>query len=172
MKLNQWALLAEIVSSVAVVVTLVLVLFELRDNTLAIQAANRQSLSARAEEHFLSRMTAPGFAQIMQKTLDGERLSLQEAFIYRGWLGAILRITEEAYMQYEDGRLDDEYWGSRSRAFLMHFPSREARNTFALWASQGVYTETFAAWAEEALRERWGDAGTASNTENLFNVLE
>ena len=40
MKLEKWALIAEIVSSFAVVVTLILLVVELRDNTVALRATN------------------------------------------------------------------------------------------------------------------------------------
>jgi len=49
-KLSDWASMAEIASAIAVVVTLVLVLVELRENTEAVRAAARQSIAARIED--------------------------------------------------------------------------------------------------------------------------
>ena len=55
MKLEKWALIAEIVSSVAVVVTLVLLLFEVRENTDIARAArtNETAVAMRPASKFI-----------------------------------------------------------------------------------------------------------------------
>lgn len=45
MKLERWALVMEIVSGIAVVVTLILLIIEVRQNTVAVQASAFQSVS-------------------------------------------------------------------------------------------------------------------------------
>ena len=47
MKLEKWALLAEIISGVAIVVTVIILIVEVRGNTTVLRATNRQSIAER-----------------------------------------------------------------------------------------------------------------------------
>jgi len=166
-KLSDWANLAEIVSGVAIVVTLVFVIVEIRENTEAIRSSNRQSLASRGEQHMLARTESPELAQIVEKATSGQMLSVAERWIYRGYLGAIVRLTEEAYLQFEEGRLDEAYWLRNARAFPAYFGNLEARDTFAFWDSVGVLTPGFSVWATAEITEMWGDAGSADSPRRI-----
>ena len=158
-KVADWANLAEVVSGVAIVVTLVFLIVEIRQNTDAIQSANRQSLAARGENHMLARVDSPELARVVEKTGRGEELSVSERWIYRGYLGAVSRLTEESFLLFEDGRLERRYWNRNAQAFLAYMATPAARDTFAYWASLGTYTPEFSEWAERSLTETYGDAG-------------
>ena len=49
-KLQEYALLAEIISSIAILATLVILVFEMRENTEAIHSAKIQSLAERSQQ--------------------------------------------------------------------------------------------------------------------------
>ncbi len=54
MKLKKLALLSETVGGVAIVVTLIVLIVEIRGNTAVLQASYRQSISARVEERTMA----------------------------------------------------------------------------------------------------------------------
>lgn len=103
LKLSEWTSVAEILSSLAVVITLIVLVLGIRANTEEMRAATRQSLASRAEADMLVRANAPELAQIIDKIEDREQLSAGEAYMYRGYLGAILRNAEEAFLQRQEG---------------------------------------------------------------------
>ena len=161
LKLSDWANLAEIIGGAAILVTLVFLIFQIRENTEAIQSSNRQSLAGRGEQLMLARLESPELAQIVEKVSTGQAISVAERWLYRGYLGALTRLTEEAYLQFEDGRLDEAYWIRNARTLPAYFGNLEARDTFAFWESLEIYTPDFARWANTAITDMWGDAGSA-----------
>jgi len=161
MKLERWALIAEIVSGLAIVTTLIVLIVETQANTEAIQISNRQSLAERGEQYMLARLTSPELATIVEKRSRGEALSVAELWIYRGYLGAVMRVTEESFLLYEDGRLDEAYWNRNAAAFGAVFANSVARNSFAYWGSIHAFTPEFGVWGTNYLTEMWGDAGSA-----------
>ena len=64
MNLQKAALVAEIVGSIAVVITLVVLIFEVRGNTDAILAGNRQSVAARTGDFALTVAGNPELAAV------------------------------------------------------------------------------------------------------------
>ena len=65
MKLDKWAVIAEIVGSFAVVVTLIVLIVQVRENTEVIQTTNRESATQRTEERTLAVALDPQFAQLL-----------------------------------------------------------------------------------------------------------
>jgi hypothetical protein len=65
-KLSDWANLAEIVGSFAIVVTLVILIVEVRANTAATEAATRQSIAARTEVITLTTAATPSLALVLE----------------------------------------------------------------------------------------------------------
>ena len=113
-KLSDWSSIAEIVSSIAVVVTLVVLIFEVRGNTDALHATNRQSIAARTEAIALANATSPDLAEILA---DGPKSDAQ-GFRLAGYFTALLRNVEEAYLQSRDGLLPEEYFARRAEAAI------------------------------------------------------
>lgn len=64
MKLEKWALIAEIIGAAAIVISLVYLIIEVRENTDAVNASNRQSTAARAQELALASATDPFLRRI------------------------------------------------------------------------------------------------------------
>jgi hypothetical protein len=114
LKLSDWASIAEIASSVAVVVTLVVLILEVRGNTDAIQASNRQSIAARTEAMALANATSPDLAEILASGPQNVAQQIRLA----GYFTAILRNAEEAYLQFREGRLPEDYFARRVEAAI------------------------------------------------------
>ena len=113
MKLERWALLAEIVGSVAVVVTLAILILEVRENTEESRAANRQRVINDLREQLLVRAQSPSLAAALAAAEAGHELTPAEYSQYIGYLFAVIKSVEEAYFQYADGRLDKAYLDTR-----------------------------------------------------------
>jgi len=143
MKLEKWAFIAEITSGLAVVVTLVFLVMELRDNTEELRVASRQSLASRAETYLLLRANTPELAEIMAKTIDGQEISPAERWMYQGYIAAILRNAEEAFLLAQEGRVDSVYAGQRINAAASYFVTRQACGIYSFNRSEDMYDARF-----------------------------
>ena len=107
MNWNRWSTVAEIVSSVAILVTLVYLAVETNQNTVAIQASSREG-AIQAELQLLSSfMSSPELAELFIKQ---EPLTYIEANELNAYLVSFLRLRESTFRQYRAGVLDEETW--------------------------------------------------------------
>jgi uncharacterized ferritin-like protein (DUF455 family) len=119
MRLNKWALLAEICSAVAVLVTLVLLIMEVNKNTKATQIATYTAISSEFNAADLALAADPELASLVWD--EGRDRSASEEHRRFGVLRAGLRTFESAYFAYEGGNLSDGQW------------QRFERNVCGLW---------------------------------------
>ena len=115
-RLAEWASVAEIFGAIAIVISLIFVGLQIRDNTVAIQAATYQ-------EHLgfeLNHLTAAATDQVLADSYaigaqGGDLNGLSEEDAARaGWLWlATYRLYEGFYLQYLRGTLSPEDWESR-----------------------------------------------------------
>ena len=154
MKLEKWALLAEIVSGVAIVVTLIVLIFETNANTGATLAANRQSIASRAEA-ILFRQTDPALARVIAKVVQGSDLDEVESIIYFGFLHGRMRNVEEAYLQYLEGNLSRQYWETRLNAALANLQTQYSREVF--YEAITAYTQEFREEITQAITQEYGE---------------
>ena len=111
MKLEKWALASEIIGAFAIVVTLIFLLLEVRDNTAAIRASSILEVNKIAREHLITMWTnadANRIDQIGAQNLS--ELSPEERQRYYWnvrsfWLG-----MQTVYRQYDLGTLPEEEW--------------------------------------------------------------
>lgn len=154
--LAEWASIAEIISAVAVIASLLYVGFEINRNTKVSLAANRQAIAARAQElAFYS-----GEAQISRllfQANDNINLTELEQNQVTAYVGALLRTTEEAFLLYRDGMLEEEYWQTRAGVMLAAMRSEIARGFYYDTRDAGFYTSDFVSWANQAIVERYGE---------------
>jgi hypothetical protein len=157
MRLEKWALIAELTSSVAIIATLIILVVQVRFSAQVTLAANRQSVAGRTEAFLLAQATSPEIPRVRAKVREGTPLSDEEYFTYTAYLGAAARLTEESYLQYRDGYLEEEYWLQRGRNLVdSRLQSELARQTWRDWVELEWFDPEFAAWVNEALDERSG----------------
>jgi hypothetical protein len=134
--LQNWAATAEIISAIAVVVSLLYVGIGLRENTKAIEGTTYQQMVRASNEYLLAAAADSGLAEILTRTWsDSSHLTPVE------WVRAIYyervlwRNMENAYFQHERGVLDDQGWEVYSRiacksriqrSWRMHTPALSA----------------------------------------------
>jgi hypothetical protein len=159
MKLEKLALLAEIVGGVAVVVTLIVLITEVRENTKALMAANRQSVAARTQDFITTIVTNPEIvaiqADIMASSPDDQRAA--------NYMAAVLKLAEESYLQYRDGLLDEAYWQTRANFALANLRTERGRKLYGIMRRSGFLTPRFVEWLDHALKA--GDDATAKSEE-------
>ena len=157
MKLEKYALIAEVVSAIAVVTTLIFVIAEIRANTDATLAANRQSLAGRTEQFLAATATNPELAALVVKVRSDEELTDVERFQYGSLLAQALRLAEEGYLQYLDGNLASDYWQTRARNTVdSRMDGRLSRELYYEWSERGWFTPQFTEWLDGELELKYG----------------
>jgi hypothetical protein len=89
---------------------------------------------------------------------NGDAIELTEAEQDRltAYIGALLRTTEEAFLLYRDGLLDEEYWMTRAGVMLAALRTEVARTIYVRTRDAGFYTNDFVVWADKALVVKYG----------------
>ena len=115
MKLEKWATVAEIVSGVAVVVTLVVLVIGIRENTATVRATaaatsrdnlanfNEQALALSGENFEL-------IARTFEPTTTWEDFTSSEQLWLQLFQRAFVQRTEAQYFRYRDGLLEEDAW--------------------------------------------------------------
>ncbi len=108
MKLEKWALIAEVVGAGAIVITLILVLFEIRGNTDAIRAQTISS-QVEAERERRNRIieNRGGIAELVVKGQNEEPLTGLEDFRLLIYYNDTLDNFEWQYSEVTAGRLPE-----------------------------------------------------------------
>lgn len=150
MKLEKLAAMGEIVSSIAIVVTLGYLAVQTRQNTLAIQATIRQAMQEDDREILFKQIDypfiAPG-AYLAENLTDAQRVQLSS------WLTAFLRSREIQWLQYRNGVIDEATWASYSTPLSLVFESEFARSHWQQYADRGLADPSFIVYVDELLNE-------------------
>jgi hypothetical protein len=107
MKLEKLSSLIEALSSIAVVITLIVLIVEIRQNTEALNAQSRQALLVSAQNELLASVDHPDALIAIGKPGD---LTPEEIVMLDSWLQASIRSREFAWLQYQSGLIDQEQW--------------------------------------------------------------
>ena len=122
-KLQKWALGAELVSAVAVVVTIGFLAFQTMDNTNALQAQTYQVLMAELNNWRVSFVEDPSLQEIIENidAVGWENLGMRER--RRFWMReiAIWGIYESAYFAKLHGVLGELEWARFERQICPRF---------------------------------------------------
>jgi len=153
-KLSDWASIAEVVSAVAIVLSLLYVGYQIRENTIEVRATNRQELIARS-------MLATGnsarleLSEVVSKVAEGTPLTSVERTQFGYIVRTVLYDVQEAYLLHSEGRLDEAYWNTRASLILAYLESTEARDIYRRDSSIGALHADFVRWLNSALDERY-----------------
>lgn len=143
--LHQLAELAEVIAAVGVIVSLLYVATELRQNTRAIRAGTFQNMASMTAYLRSDVVNDPTFAAILVKaSSEATNLTGVETLRLKSWFAAVLRQFEDLHYQYVDGTLDPGLWKGYDR--MIH----DSMGTPALqaWyrAHQDEYSDGFRAY--------------------------
>ena len=115
MNLQKWALTAEILGAVAVVVSLGFVGYQLQQsneqaalNTQALERAAYQRLIDGITEFNLTTIQSPELRVAREKLYSGAELTTVEASVLNAFLYLAYRNGDLAYLQYQQGIIDEQ----------------------------------------------------------------
>jgi len=147
MTLEQWAFVAQIVSAIAVIASLIFVGVQLRQATSAIRATSSQAHSALYTDLVRSIIDNGDFARVWAIGLTRPKdLDEEEWVRFVAYASALFRLYESSRVQWLNGRLDEEHWHTieRQAADFGHLPGLQIA-----WKLRGHwFSAEFRAWFE------------------------
>ena len=151
MSLEDWAAVAEIVGAIAVVATLIYLAIQVKQNTGAIQATNRQSISTRIEERTIALATNPQLSQliVMAEEPGGIKKGSAEWSQLTSLYVGLMTATEDAYLHYREGRLDQDFFEARARRSLLLLDNPVGRDFFRRAREEDHYVHEYLDWVDE-----------------------
>ncbi len=163
MKLKRYAHISEIIASFAVVVTLIVLIVEVRENTAAIHAANRQSMSERIEHRTIAIATSPQLSRLLVAVQEpgGIKTGSTEWWQIGSLYAGLLTAAEEAYLQHRDGRLTQDFFEARARRALLLLDNPVGREYFSNAREAGHYVPEYMEWVDETF-----ELGSKANIAN------
>ena len=137
MKLEKVSTLAELVTAVAVLVTLGYLSVQTRQNTAAIESAVRQNVLSAEQLQIYEFIEYPSLNKRTGLTAE-EKVQVSAHIV------ALLRTREIYWLQYKNGVLDGETWVSYRRALLpVVFTSEYGRAVWANLSAGGSFNSEF-----------------------------
>ena len=145
MTLEQLSFLAQIISAVAVIASLVFVGYQLRQATAAVRASSSQAHSSLYTDLVRSIIDNADFARTWSIGMtDPKALSEPEWVRFVAYASALFRLYESSRVQWLNGRLDNEHWHTieRQAADFSHLPGLKLA-----WDLRGHwYSPEFRGW--------------------------
>lgn len=108
MNTSKLADISEIVSSIAIVITLIFLTVQMKQNTDAIQANSRHTIITTDMDILTEGISYPSIEQSMYK----QELTEDEKIQLEWWLIKLCRTREHQWFQYQSGLLDENTWKS------------------------------------------------------------
>jgi hypothetical protein len=130
-KLNQWLTL---VANLSVVAGIVFLAAEMRQNTAAIQAQTRDSITEKQMEYYGWVATSPDLADVFARgnRLGARELEGGEFMMYTYVVQGILREYENSFYQYTQGLFTAEEFQARLERWAVGMSERGWRD---IWSS-------------------------------------
>ena len=147
MTLEQASLVAQIVSALAVIASLIFVGVQLKQATAAIRGSSSEAHAALYTELVHSIIDNADFARIWSVGLsDPNALREDEWVRFVAYASALFRQYETSRVQWQKGRLDNEHWHTIEKQAISfgHLPGLKAA-----WKVRGHwYSPDFRVWFE------------------------
>lgn len=152
MSLEQISSLAQIMSAIAVIASLIFVGVQLKQATAAIRASSSQAHSGLYTDLVRSIIDNADFARTWSIGLsDPKALEEPEWVRFVAYASALFRLYESSRVQWLNGRLDDEHWHTieRQAADFGRLPGLRSA-----WQLRGHwYSREFRQWFESRVPE-------------------
>lgn len=146
-KLQEYALIAEIIGAIAVVVSLIYVGFQIQQNTTERRADSIEALNTGYREVALTYVEIENAGVAWHKVLDGEELTKREVDVMSDSLFAHLMLLEDSYNKHRQGYIDDEFLAARTALEIIRVTrSAQLREIYEGMKVEGIYTASFIRW--------------------------
>ena len=124
MNTSNLADISEIIGSIAVLITLIFLVLQMRENTRAIKAATRQSARDADSQALVSAIDHPQAILAWTKPDMTDEEVVQHTF----WLTLFFRNRENDWFQYQRGVMDADTWDRYKSSITATFLSERNRN--------------------------------------------
>ncbi|MGI9428507.1 MAG: hypothetical protein ACR2NM_07610, partial [Bythopirellula sp.] len=146
--IKQLAASAEIVASIAVVVSLLLVVGSIDQNTKSMQSINDNFLYDLQNQHLRDVANDGELASIVNRFWAGEDLTSAETLRYRFWMSQELNMWDLAFTRHNDGLMPARQWDSWNNYWSANVPVSFPE---AWWsAAKNQYPDDFVAHVDAA----------------------
>lgn len=120
MKIDKANTYLSMVTNAAVLIGLLLVIIELRQNSKSLDAQIRMSLAGAYQNNLSRVITDPSLAALVVKAnADTTSITFPERLRIVSWQAEQLAVLYAAYELYEDGTISDSAWRSHARQFTL-----------------------------------------------------
>jgi len=135
MNLQVFVAIAEIVSALAVTLTLAVLIVSIRQNTRSQKALVVDSLAAAITSINVPAMESPTLGSALSKvTLDWSSANREERIIAHYFLFSLFKLLENAWYQQKAGILDQAHWLGWERLLRKYYHSEGVRRVW--WPSR------------------------------------
>ena len=158
MSLDNWAAIAEIVSAVAVVVTLIYLAIQIKHskesldaNTKAIRGQAISDITRNVHDQMHMLIQGHDIAAMFERFVADETLGQQDAFLLDSVLTAVFVARQNEFFQWKQGLLDDEVFTSLHHVILALLGSPNGEHW---WKNEGhrMFAPAFIDFVEELRR--------------------
>jgi hypothetical protein len=141
--LSEWAAISEILGVLAVVISLLLVVGSIRQNTAAMRTTNDNFLYERQDAIVAALATNPLLAEISVKHDNDEDLSEIERLQLWNQMFRDLLLWELAFVRFKEGLFSPAQWSEWNRVYSIQFINECPKSWWA--ENRHWVTEKFAA---------------------------
>ncbi|MDC1437040.1 hypothetical protein N8303_07330 [Gammaproteobacteria bacterium] len=154
MLLEQIYFIAEIISAIAVILSLVYVGYQIKLNTAEKRVDSVQSIISGWNRLTLIYIENEEVGEAWRKVMGREELNNTQLNLMAHIIFAHLMLLEEVYNKYQAGYLDDEFLNARIKVIqflLLNTP--QVRELGAGMIRGGIFTQSFVNWLEIELQK-------------------
>ena len=141
---------AEILSSVAILITLVYLVVEIQQNSEATQAETRQAILD-SDQQFLELLIDSPELMVLQYQSD---LSDEERIRLSFLLVTFIRMRENNWLQYENGTLDDVTWQAYRLSLIAQLSNPQSRAWWRNFGVERIFDSDFISLVDELLADQ------------------
>ena len=116
--------IGEIIGAAAVVVTLLVLVMQLRQNTSEMRANTVRSLQEKSIDLFGEGMLSTELPGIVAKNKKDETLTDEEFERYLMFVRRNVQLFEQVFIQHSEGRITDEVMAAYNRRIRAHFENK------------------------------------------------
>jgi hypothetical protein len=151
MKLDRVSAIAEIVGSVALLVTLAYLAVQTAQNTAAMQASTRQAMLAEDRGLLALQFEFPEIVEYMSREVGS--LTDREKIRLSTWLVIFCRNRESQWLQHQNGVIDDRTWEAYSAAVGAILSREIVRPWWEARATSGEFDPGFVSYVNGILAD-------------------
>jgi len=141
--------IGDFIGGIAVIITLIYLAVQVRQNTRATRLASMQSTMLAAQNVGILPAKDRELARVVRVGLTTpDKLNEDEFQQLRYFLISMLRVHEDMFVQHGAGVVDDETWVARSASLRTIFSLPGGQR---VWEASSAYRDDFTAWLDSEL---------------------